>query len=358
MTAAATSDGIRERPQLVYPFENPPLDGKALEVAPGVRWIRMPLGASLAHINLWAIEDGEGWAVVDSGLHNDRAVEVWRALAQDGLEGRPVTLSLITHMHPDHVGMADWLANKYGCSLWMTALEYMTCRAILGDRHRDAPADGVDFYRAAGWNPEALLVYRERFGSFGRYIKGLPESYRRLSDGQTLVLGGHAWRVLTGSGHSPEHACFYCAQLGLFISGDQVLPRISSNVSVFPTEPKADPLALWLASIAKIKLEVPDDVLVLPAHNEPFRGLHARLDRLVQGHLEGLQRLSALLDEPKRVVDVFGALFARTSFDEPMVLGLATGEALAHLNYLFGRGEATVESDPSGVDWYQRIRPF
>ncbi|WP_439955514.1 hypothetical protein, partial [Klebsiella pneumoniae] len=73
------------------------------------------------------------------------------------------------------------------------------------------------------------------------------------------------------------------------ISGDQVLPKISSNVSVFPTEPDGDPLTDWLNSLAKVKREVPDDVLVLPAHNEPFRGLHARLDHLARGHERGLE---------------------------------------------------------------------
>ena len=187
-------------------------------------------------------------------------------------------------------------------------------------------------------------------------IHQLPDSYRRLQDGQRLKIGAHEWRVIVGTGHSPEHACFHCPDLNLLISGDQVLPRISSNVSVFPTEPDADPLAEWLAAIEKIDREVPDDVLVLPAHNDPFRGLHARLDELATGHQRGLERLREILDEPRRVVDVFGALFARPIAD-PHLLNLATGESLAHINYLIGLGEAAVVKEVDGVAWYQLAQP-
>jgi glyoxylase-like metal-dependent hydrolase (beta-lactamase superfamily II) len=158
--------------------------------------------------------------------------------------------------------------------------------------------------------------------------------------------------VVVGHGHSPEHACLHCPSLKLLISGDQVLPRISSNVSVFPTEPDADPLGDWMDSLAKLTREVPDDVLVLPAHNEPFRGLHARLRHLAQGHERSLERLRGSLAEPKRAIDVFGALFARR-IDDPGLLSMATGESLAHLNYLLARGEATAEVDPQGVAWYR-----
>jgi glyoxylase-like metal-dependent hydrolase (beta-lactamase superfamily II) len=183
-------------------------------------------------------------------------------------------------------------------------------------------------------------------------IHPLPDSYRRLQDGERLMIGEHEWCVVVGTGHSPEHACLYCRDLQLFISGDQVLPKISSNVSVFPTEPDANPLADWLASIEKIKREVPDDVLVLPAHNEPFRGLHARLDYLAAGHERSLARLRDYLNEPKRAVDVFGALFSRP-INDPQLLNLATGESVAHINYLLRRGEAVVGKVVEGVVWYQ-----
>ncbi len=260
-------------------------------------------------------------------------------------------------MHPDHIGLAGWLTRKYDARLWMTREEYLICRTLVADTGREAPEDAIRFYRRCGWPDAAIEDYRARFGNFGKYIHALPDSYRRIRDGETLRIGAHDWRVVVGTGHSPEHACLYGPELKLLITGDQVLPRISSNVSVYPTEPEADPLADWLASIEKLKAEVPDDVLVLPAHNEPFRGLHARLDHLAQGHHRSLARLLKTLDQPKRVIDVFGALFARAvdPAEGSMQLGLASGESIASLNYLVNRGEVRREIDAGGVAWYRRV---
>ncbi len=168
------------------------------------------------------------------------------------------------------------------------------------------------FYRAAGWDTGMLDTYQSRFGGFGKALHALPDSFRRLDDGEEFAIGEQTWRVVVGNGHSPEHACLYCPALKLLISGDQVLPRISSNVSVFPTEPDGDPLRDWLSSLARIKTRVPDDVLVLPAHNDPFHGLHARLDHLIGGHERALVRLEGLLAEPKRATEVFSVLFKRS----------------------------------------------
>jgi glyoxylase-like metal-dependent hydrolase (beta-lactamase superfamily II) len=259
-------------------------------------------------------------------------------------------------MHPDHIGMAGWLTRKFNCRLWMTQLEYLNCRVLTADTGRDAPEDGVTFYRRAGWSSAAIENYQARFGNFGKYIHALPESYRRIKDGEEIRIGANTWRVIVGTGHSPEHACLYCADLKLLISGDQVLPRISSNVSVHPTEPDADPMRDWLESLAKIKREVPDDVLVLPSHNDCFRGLHARLDFLSASQERTLNRLRKTLSEPRRAVDVFAALFGR-SIDESdsSLLNLATGESMACLNYLLHRGEVRRELDDTGVVRYQML---
>jgi glyoxylase-like metal-dependent hydrolase (beta-lactamase superfamily II) len=184
-------------------------------------------------------------------------------------------------------------------------------------------------------------------------VHALPDSYRRVVDGEALEIGGRTWRAVVGRGHSPEHLCLYSSELRVLISGDQVLPRITSNVSVFPTEPDADPLSEWLESLASIRGQVPDDVLVLPSHNEPFRGLHARLDALIKGHEERLERVHGELARPKRAVDVFGALFRRPI--DVKMLGFATGESIAHLNCLIGRGMAAREVDASGITWYRRV---
>jgi len=349
MAGPRSEDEITVPPTLHYPFEAEPQtgDGSAIEVAPGVLWLRMPLFVSLPWINVWAIEEEGGWTIVDTGLKTAPTIEAWEAAFAGALRGAPILRVVVTHMHPDHCGMAGWIVERFKAHLWMSRLEYLSCRLMAADTGRKAPQDAIEFYRAAGWDDSAINRYQAKFGSFGEMIYPLPDSYRRIADGDTLRLGAHEWIVVVGSGHSPEHACLYCPGLKLLISGDQVLPRISSNVSVFPTEPEADPLSDWLNSLAMIKQRIPDDVLVLPAHNSPFIGVHARADELIESHQRGLERLESLLAEPKRAVEVFGALFARPITAE--LLGMATGEAIAHLNYLSGSGRAVREADGAGI---------
>lgn len=348
-------DGFEEHlgahAKLTYPIAEGPRIGGGLEIAPGVVWMRMPLGGSLAYINVWGLKDQDGWTLVDTGMQGAATTEAWRSALAGPLKGEPIQRVIVTHMHPDHIGMAGFITRKFGCALWITRLEYLMCRLLAADTGREAPPEGLAFYRAAGWDERALDTYATRFGGFGKALHALPDSYRRLEDGETLVIGGRSWRVVTGSGHSPEHACLYCPELSLFISGDQVLPRITSNVSVFPTEPEGDPLGDWMVSQAKIRSEVPDDVLVLPAHNEPFHGLHARATQLIRFHERALERLERSIAEPRRAVDVFGVLFKRRIDDG--VMSMATGESLAHLNWLLRRGRARRERDAAGVDWYR-----
>jgi glyoxylase-like metal-dependent hydrolase (beta-lactamase superfamily II) len=339
---------------LEFPFQREPGtgDGSAVEVAPGVLWLRMPLYAALPWINVWALADGDGWTIVDTGVNSVAAIDAWTAACAGVLGRRAVSRVIVTHMHPDHCGLAGWLVERDAARLWMTRLEYLTCRLMAADTGREPPRDGIEFYRGAGWDADALRRYAEKFGWFGQMIHPMPASYRRIVDGETLSIGGRAWTVVVGTGHSPEHACLHCPELGLLISGDQVLPRITSNVSVYPIEPDADPLAEWQASIAMLKARIDDDTLVLPAHNSPFYGLHARLDRLAAGHARALDRLEERLADPCRAVDVFGALFKRPI--DATVLGMATGEAIAHLNHLQNIGRATRERDADGVWWWRR----
>lgn len=340
------------KPTLIYPFETPAA-GASLEVTPGVIWLRMPLPITLNHINLWAVQDEGGWAVFDTGMCNEASTQVWRHWWSEAAGSGPITRVFVTHMHPDHIGLAGWITRKFNCRLWMTRLEYLSCRVLVSDTGREAPAEGVNFYRRAGWSETALETYRARFGNFGKYIHPMPDSYRRINDGERLRIGAHDWEVIVGSGHSPEHACFYCAELKLLISGDQVLPRISSNVSVYPTEPDGDPMRDWLDSLAKIRQRVPDDVLVLPAHNDAFRGLHARLDYLAVSQERTLQQLLRKLAEPCRVVDVFSTLFGRAIVEaDTQLLSMATGEALACLNHLLYREQVDCHLDAQGVAWY------
>jgi len=342
-----------DKPLLEYPFADAPKVGESLEVAAGVVWIRMPLPMRLDHINIWALEDGDGWTIVDCGMRYPATVDVWARLLAGRLGCKPVTRVLVTHMHPDHIGMAGWLTRRFTCRLWITRLEYVTVRMLAADSGREAPDDAIQFYRAAGWDEPQIENYRARFGGFGSSIYTLPDSYHRISDRDDIAIGEHLWRVVVGNGHSPEHACLYCEKLGVFISGDQVLPRITSNVSVFPTEPEADPLGDWLESLRKLRGEVPNGVLVLPSHNDCFRGLHERLAQLEAHHHESLATLRDALSRPLRAVDASDALFQRKMTDA-FQNSLATGESLAHLNHLVRRGEAAMSADSNGVNWYRR----
>ena len=333
-----------------YEFADTPDSGKTQTIAPGIDWLRMPLPFALSHINLWLLTEHDDLTIVDTGVDTDDSRTIWTTV----LTGKPpVGRIIVTHLHPDHAGCAGWLCRDHNAGLWMTREEYLLCRVLTADTGRHAPEAGVDFYRAAGFPEHALDRYQKMFGMFGKFVAELPETYTRLRDRERLDIGGRCWEVIVGRGHSPEHACLACHEDGLLISGDQLLPTISSNVSVFPTEPLADPLAEWLTSLKALKARVAEDVVVLPAHGRPFRGAHERLDELVREHESGLRALLRRLDEPRRAVDVFPALFKSPIKDGNLIM--ATGESVAHLNYLINQGAATRERDDDGVHWYRAV---
>jgi glyoxylase-like metal-dependent hydrolase (beta-lactamase superfamily II) len=334
-----------------YEFEAKPDIGDTMPVADGMQWLRMPLPFSLGHINLWLLEDVDGWAVVDTGIYTEQSKDVWRSIVARVMADKPINHVVVTHLHPDHVGCAGWLTDEYGIDLWMTRDEYLLCRVLVADTGRAAPEEGVGFYHAAGFPGNALHNYQKMFGMFGKYVAEMPEAYKRLKDSDKLTFAGNTWEVLVGRGHSPEHACFFDADRNLFVSGDQLLPTISSNVSVYPTEPGANPLSDWLDSLRMLKAKLPEDVLVLPAHGKPFRGAHERLDELIQEHLDGLDALLDICKEPRRALDTFPALFKSKITDSNLIM--ATGEAVAHLNYLIEEGEIESEPDQDGVNWYR-----
>lgn len=342
--------------RLVYPLTRPPGFGELQEVAPNVLWSRLPLPGGLDHINVWLLRNDDGYAVIDTGMYTPEAVTTWQQLMADLPGNAPVRAVYATHFHPDHVGMAGWLMSQGAEQFWMTRLEYMTCRIVFSQNNDDGvPPEFDAFNRSAGWPQGAIENYTRQYGSYRKRVSQPPFSYRRLVEGQTHSLGGSDWRVVVGNGHSPEHACFYSEELKLLVSGDQVLPRISSNVSVTPMDPFANPMADWLDSLKKLRAEIPDDVMVLPAHQECFFGLHARIDELVkeQERVLGVL-LESLQGSPKRALDVFDVLFSRPiPQDNLLIFNLATGEAIACLNYLYELGEITWSVDSEGGRWYQ-----
>lgn len=337
---------------LVYPVVDVPAPGTAITIAPGLKWIRMPLPLALDHINLYLIANGDGWMVVDCGMKGNVTRDLWQQVFATALEGKPINAVLCTHMHPDHVGQAGWLVGHWHAPFYMTFGEYFTARTY-GAPTPPQPAEWQhDTYTSRTGMPPALVEkMRKGTADFSGVIEPLPRSFQRLYDGQRLTVGEQQWQVIVGRGHSPEHACLYCPALNVLLSGDQVLPKITSNVSVTNTEPEANPLQEWLQSLQSL-LSLPAGVLVCPAHNRPFYGLHVRLRDLLSHHEQQLQRVEAVLTTPHTAWELLPVLFGRELFNEQLMMGM--GECLAHVNYLLARGAVTRQVDAAGVAYYQK----
>lgn len=339
---------------LTYPFGGKePEAGGVMQIAAGIRWVRLGVPGPLKHINCWLVDDDGGVALIDAGMNRIETRDAWKAVFKGPMAGIRVTRMIGTHFHPDHIGLAGWMADHHDAPIWMTRGEWLTAQMLVADARPETPREINDFRRAAGWNAEQIeAAAANGWSNFGRIVRTMPLSYRRMVDGETFDIGASRWRVVVGSGHSPEHACLLDEANGVFVAGDQVLPRISPNVSLGITEPEADPLGEWLASIAKLKREVPADVLTLPGHGDPFTGLHTRLDAMDREHRDRLNELEVFLEEPRRAVDCFGRLFRRAIGQD--ALGMATGEALAHLRRLEIEGRAVRDTGDDGVWRWRR----
>jgi glyoxylase-like metal-dependent hydrolase (beta-lactamase superfamily II) len=327
--------------QLAYPFGDtiPPL-GTVHDIAPGLRWLRMPLPFALDHINLWLLDDrgegGEGWALVDCGASTDATRAAWEQLIAGTMAGKPLLRVFATHCHPDHVGLSGWLCERFGVPFWTSAAEFgfarMMAAALPGV---DGPSAIPHFERHGLVDPAMLEQMRSRRNYYPSLVPAVPPSYTRLQDGQRVAIGGREWRVITGFGHSPEHVSLYAEEGRILISGDMVLPRISTNVSVFAVEPDGNPLTQYLDSLDKFA-GLPDDTLVLPSHGKPFRGLHVRIDQLRAHHAARLEEVRVACALPRSAVDIVPLMFRRQL--DAHQLGFAVGEALAHLHKLWYDG--------------------
>ena len=345
--------------QLVYPLEdNLPDEGSTLQVAPGIKWIRMVLPFALNHINLWLLRDEiedpsnpdnilQGWTVVDCCISRAESKAQWETIFATQLEGLPILRVIVTHMHPDHVGLASWLCERWStsshvCRLWISATDYNSAKLGSHSTTGFGGESAALFFAAHGLvDADSLEKIRARTGYYSAMVPDVPKSYVRLMDSKTVAIGAginrHEWRCIGGYGHAPEHIALYCEALSVLISGDMILPRISTNVSVYDMEPEANALALFLESIDKF-LPLPVDTLCLPSHGKPFRGLHTRIQQLHDHHRD---RLAEVMDAcaltPCSAADILPIMFKReldlhqTTF--------AMGEALAHLHLLWFEGK-------------------
>lgn len=324
--------------------------GAIKEVSPGIHWIRMPLPFQLNHINLWVLEDGDGWTLVDTGINRDETRDAWEKLFAGPLAGYPVKRLIVTHFHPDHMGLAGWLTEKFGVDMWATETEWGTARNLYRETGHEHVEMGHKFYHAAGFDDDLLAEVDKRQNPYPTRVSPIPESYRKISDGDVFPINGRDWRVIVGTGHSPEHACLYCEDPAILISGDQILPKITPNVSVWPQFPEMNPLGLYLKSIDNFRGLNPD-TLVLPSHNWPFLGLNERLEQMAHHHDERLDEVVEACLEPLNGVQVLNHLFKRDL--DAHQLFFAIGESLAHLHYLMELNRIVKETDANGVDWFR-----
>jgi glyoxylase-like metal-dependent hydrolase (beta-lactamase superfamily II) len=333
---------------LSFPVATPPAPGETVPIAPGIYWLRMRLPFALNHINLWLLEDGPGWTIIDCGYALDETREAWERIFAERLGGRPVRRIIVTHYHPDHMGLADWLTERWDAPLWTTEKEYLHARMMAQDVGEASAAARRGFARRAGLDDEASTVFGERQGNYRLGVPAVPPTYRRIGEGSVIEIDGRKWRVMIGEGHAPEHACLFCAETGVLIAGDQILPRISPNISVQTYEPDGDPLARYLVSLKKLRAALPPDILVLPSHNLPFYGVHERIDELTAHHGARCDDVIAACVRPTSAADLLPVLFRR-QLDRHQ-LGFALGEALAHLHYLKGQGALTRNTGGDGID--------
>lgn len=323
-----------------------PEPATTLKVAPGVHWLRMPLPFALDHINLWLLEDGDGWTMVDCGVNQPATIELWERFFATVAEPRPVTRLVVTHYHADHVGLAGWHSRRWSAPLWMTEGEYLTSLALYYETPGHHRGSMFDLFRAHGLSESRLEGMKPFSGAYRRLITELPHTFRRIMPNEDLSIGGRLWRVLPGYGHAPEHASLYCPSLGVMIAGDMMLPRISTNVSVRPVEPDGNPLARFLESIDRFTA-LPVDTLVLPSHGLPFRGLHGRIGQLQRHHAERLDDLLAACTEPCSATDLVPVLFRRPLDDRGWYF--AMGECIAHLNCLMHAGKLRRQQSSDSV---------
>ena len=343
--------------QLRFPCGEAPPSGEIKQVAPGIHWLRMPLPFQLNHINLYLLEEADGWTIVDCGMQLDETKALWDRIFATHLKGKPVKAVVATHMHPDHVGLAGWLCERWKAPLHMSLGDYMSAQSIRNGLVDDNESRAAHL-RRGGVPEEKVATFHLHRGGYAKGVGPLPAAFSRMMHGDRVSLGGHRWQVIVGRGHAPEHVSLWCADLNVLISGDQVLPKISTNIGVWPNEPMADALTWFLTGFVRFR-RLPGDTLVLPSHGFPFVGLHTRLDQLVAHHDERLAEMLAAItgygEAGATCWQMVPVLFARHLDNNQVVF--AFGETLAHLHCLESRGLVRRATSPEGVHRFVATPP-
>lgn len=336
-----------------YPWDEPPAHGTAIEIVEGVLWMRLPLPMKLDHVNVYALDDGDGWTVIDTGFSSKKTRAIWQTLIDGPLAGKPVRRVVATHHHPDHMGNVGWFQSELGAELVTTRTAWLFARMLTLDVQETWPEETLDYYRSAGMAPEVLAKrMAERPFNFADMVYPMPLGFTRIKQGDVFRMGGRDWDVHMGNGHAPEHATFWSRDDNLVITGDQILSSISPNIGVYATEPLADPLADWLETCERLAPLARPEHLALGGHKLPFTGLPIRMRQLIDNHHGALTRLLNHLDTPKAASECFAPLFKRTIGEGEY--GLALVEAVAHVNHLYHTGDVIRTRRADGAWLYQR----
>ena len=337
------SDGLR------YPIETPPKPDEAIEIAPGLIWVRLTLPFRLNHVNIYLLADGDGWTMIDTGIGNDATVAAWTALFEGPLKGFKITRLIVTHAHPDHVGLAGWIVERFGCKLHMSQVEYLQAAY---HQHRGSPERKLAqrlFFRRHGMDEEITEALLGKGQDYLTRVSILPASYQRLSKGDEITIGSRKFKVITGGGHALDQVMLYCEDDSIFLSADQVLSKISPNVSVWAVEPEANSLGEYLTSLDELAKLLRDDVLVLPGHGVPFYGVKTRIKQLADHHEERCQLIAnACRTSPKTSAELVPVVFHKHVLDAHQT-GFAAGELIAHVNHMLADGRLTPNVGADGV---------
>ncbi|MDW3224960.1 MAG: MBL fold metallo-hydrolase [Paracoccaceae bacterium] len=337
---------------LRYPWEQAPTEGEAIEVAPGVLWMRLPLPMKLDHVNVYALDDGDTWTVIDTGFASKRSKAIWQTIMAGALGGKPIGRVVVTHHHPDHIGLAGWLQSEFDAELLTTRTAWLMARMLTLDEQPVPSNETLAFYRDAGMDAEIYAQRaEERPFNFADVVAPMPLGYTRIKQGDSIKMGGRVWDVHIGNGHAPEHATFWSRDDHLVLAGDQILPSISPNIGVYATEPMADPIADWLEACERLAGLARPDHLVLGGHKLPFTGLPMRMRQLIDNHHGALARLLEFLETPKSAAECFAPLFKRRI--GPAEYGLALVESVAHVSHLHQDGLASRHRREDGAWVYQ-----
>lgn len=333
---------------LRYPFHEPPGIGRAIEVAPGIFWARVPLPFRLNHVNVYLIDDGDGWAVIDTGLDYEGGRAAWESLLAEPMHDRPITRVIVTHLHPDHIGLAGWLCRRFDAPMLTAQSSYLGCLDVALRPGTLTDGSYRDFYLHNGFDQETMEQINTEGHAYLWKVAPLPLTFSRVMAGDVLTIGGRRFSVMMCEGHAVDQIVLYCEADNLFLAADQVLAKITPNVSVWPVEPDGDPLGLYLRSLDEIKTSIPDDVLVLPGHQLPFHGLHTRCDELAVHHAARCDAIrDACAKRPRSAAELVPVLF-HIELDAHQ-MGFAFSEVMAHVNYMLHRGELLRERTTDGV---------